>query len=323
MSQKQARTHEQARKVVCVICFQKAIKTRPINTIYEQHIRSYLPDFEQSNIFYPSVLCNNCRIKIDKHLPLRPIDYTTKSTGESHKPCICDICDVARSNPHSYITSQSLSKKKPGRPRTSSPKKRLSVCSKCLGEVGKGISHDCTKRKKITNILKVTGPDKEQVASRILGDKTNQANASSAPHFLTLKRDRGVPLNVLVPNKKARLTLENPSKVDHQMLKKIQLENKENTSGMNKLVRTLRKGKVNYEWGSMTKLKKQTHDLDEYFDEIHTQLDTHTNQETALSSVVYCSDLNNLVSHLLKKRGISEDFLVKIGVDGGGGSLKV
>ena len=38
---------------------------------------------------------------------------------------------------------------------------------------------------------------------------------------------------------------------------------------------------------------------------------------------VYCSDLSGLLSYILEIRELSEDFHVKIGIDSGGGSLKV
>lgn len=38
---------------------------------------------------------------------------------------------------------------------------------------------------------------------------------------------------------------------------------------------------------------------------------------------VYCNNLPGLVSHLLNSRGITEEFHLKIGIDGGGGLLKI
>lgn len=83
--------------------------------------------------------------------------------------------------------------------------------------------------------------------------------------IITLKRDRGVPVIVVIPNKKARLRIENPSKVDLHVVKSLQIINKENMSQLQRTTQTLRKGNIYVEWGVMTKIKEQSHDLDDYF----------------------------------------------------------
>lgn len=127
-----------------------------------------------------------------------------------------------------------------------------------------------------------------------------------------------------MPNKKSRTAIENlqNNKVDANLLKKIQITNSENESQISRTTRLLREHKVGYEWGAITDLKRQSRELDPFFTIASVDLDVSKDVRTTMK-VVYCSDLNGLVTHLLRKRDIGDDFLCKIGVDGGGGSLKV
>lgn len=324
------RNHEEAKKVVCVLCFRKASNCRKMSQRLINLVKIFIIDYTSDHLSYPSGLCSTCKIKLDKGTVINNvINYEERQIEKNVNDmgmCVCDICAVARSNSYEYQKDPSLKKNKAGRPSTSSPKKNMTVCSKCMSEVGKGVPHVCTSRNKIENILKVSGNQKEQVASRVLADISNTmpstSSAQNAP-ILTLKRDRGVPMNVVIPNKKARLALENPPIVDVHVLKEIQIENGQNMTQIQRTARTLRKSKVNVKFGAVTELQKQSHDLDEYFSVESVAIDVSKNLKK-LKSVVYCSDLNGLVTHLLNKRNMNDsEFLCKIGVDGGGGSLKV
>lgn len=315
------KNHEESRRSVCVLCFTKTSNSRKFNITYKTAISNILSDFLLKEEHYPCALCSNCRIKIDKKIYITVPDYTDKNLekNESENSCCdCDICVISRSKPY----SSSFKKPKPGRPRITSPKKRLSVCSKCMCVLNKGKPHVCTVRAKINNILNVSGDHKEQVANRVLRNITNQMPSTSSVSMVSLKRDRGVPLNVAVMSKRARLDMENPSVVNVNVLKEIQLENGQNMTQMKRTTRSLRKAKINVKRGVMTQLNTESHDLDAFFTVEAVEVDISKDLKKIMQ-VVYCCDLNGLVSHLLHKRNIGDSFLCKIGMDGGGGSLKV
>lgn len=323
--QNKKRSHDEARKVVCVLCFQKANNSRKISEKYSNLIKSFIPDFIINNGLYPSGLCATCRINLDKGKKIKLADYDDKNLvkNENENPCDCDICAVSKSNQHLYFKTQNLVKPKKGRPRLSSPKKRLSLCSKCFTELHRGKAHVCTVRSKVENVVRKSGEHHEQVASQILKDVTNSTPSSSKiPTTVTLKRGRGVPLNVVLPNKRLKSSIESPPVVGLDTLRNIQLRNGQNINQMEKTVHALREGKVPVQWGAMSKLKNETHDLDSFFTVESIAIDVDKNL-TKPVSVVYCNDLNGLVSYLMDKRGTTDDFFCKIGIDGGGGSLKV
>lgn len=165
---------------------------------------------------------------------------------------------------------------------------------------------------------------KEQIASRILRDITNVQSTSKETPTVQLKRERGTPITVLIPNKKARLDLENPPLVDVNVLKQLQTENGENFSQVQRTKKILKGANVKVKRGSMTELKNESHALDRFFPVDDSLLDVGKNHGKKYVPVVYCSNLNGLVSFLIQKREMNDDdFLCKIGIDGGGGSFKV
>lgn len=317
---KTKRTHDEARQHVCVLCFRKSNNSRKITERYSNAVAQHLPDFPIRREMYPCGLCGGCRIKIDTNRHITVTEYGEKNilVNGTDKLCDCDICLVAKAKPN----SSNYEKPNPGRPRVTSPKQRLSVCSKCMTVLNKGKPHMCTVREKVKNILNVSGVHKEQIASRVLKDITNNLPSTSSAPILTLKRDRGAEMNVIVPNKKQRSSIENAGEVDAQVLKQMQVKNGQNMRQTQRTSQILRKAKIKVKWGAMSQVNKETHDLDAYYTVESVEIDVDKNVKEAME-VVYCSNLNGLVSHLLQKRRMDDRFLCKIGVDGGGGSLKV
>ena len=108
----------------------------------------------------------------------------------------CRICAVAKSN----IQSSLSKKKKAGRPKVKDvadtpkhPDHRLVVCSKCFSRIGKGYSHDCTRRGKVANVeslLSKTPTTSERVASRIVHNSENAESKTLGPNPLPVGKNK-------------------------------------------------------------------------------------------------------------------------------------
>lgn len=199
------------------------------------------------------------------------------------------------------------------------------MCQKCFSTISRGKPHVCTFQNKIENLINAAGTAREQIAARILTDKLNITPATSNDiKTASLKRPRGHPLNISILSKKAKIEVETPPPIDVNVLKNIQIDTRTSTNQVKKIVKNLKtsSNKTVIERGTIKKLNEDSHSLDHFFSTETLTLDGAKHVKVA-TPVVYCHALNDLVSYLLEKRQITENYFVKIGIDGGGGSLKV
>ena len=172
--------HIICREKVCVACYRKArrINGREVRSVQDVLIESYRND----DLDFPSRICDGChlllekkKIKEDTVLPQVDSCDPERPTLPRNSKCSCKICAVTKST----INSSLSKKKKTGRPKTkttSDNASRLVVCSKCFSRIGKGYSHNCTRRGKVYNVenlLSKTPTTSERVASRIVQDLDN------------------------------------------------------------------------------------------------------------------------------------------------------
>lgn len=180
------KSHEENRKKVCVICFDKNKSVRPVTANQENVIQSTILGYRRSSMNFPSGICNTCRVYICKygegyteHVSVFDYQKNRVIFKRSDGPnCFCIICLVARltlHEPNIYLTKNSP----PGRTSISSK-----FCMKCFSTIRRGISHDCTlgKRKKnlkiiadneglclsrVTNTTRVTTEDMIRIRTRL------------------------------------------------------------------------------------------------------------------------------------------------------------
>ena len=182
--------HIRCRAKVCVVCYRKSsriVSKRDIKTIQTYLIDGYTKD----NINFPSGLCNGCHLLLVKKsvdentvLPLLySYDPERPTLLHSDLLCPCKICKVAKSTQNTLLSK----KKKAGHPRSSSPPtgiKNVVVCSKCFSKIGRGYSHNCSRRGKVSSVqdLLVKSPTTSQkVASRIIKDSATPLLATLGP----------------------------------------------------------------------------------------------------------------------------------------------
>ena len=65
-----ARTHSDARKVICAFCFLKK-EVRELSQNQEQWIKKIDPNFSLDDDKFPSGLCGSCRLALSAHYNVR------------------------------------------------------------------------------------------------------------------------------------------------------------------------------------------------------------------------------------------------------------
>ena len=188
------KTHEQCRKQSCCCCGGKAGPV-PVTKVFEERIKRWAkPDWDPKVFSYPTGLCQSCRARLvecERHkgtdIPGRPglkdmwdnfkLQNIHVARGQLTETCICDICTARRAHVGQLGTSkQDLVHKKivpKGEESNNKPAEiKRARCSKCLQEVGKGISHPCSsvsrKRNLVDLVSKQEGHAPEQIVAAVI-----------------------------------------------------------------------------------------------------------------------------------------------------------
>ena len=329
-----SKTHEEVRGATCGICFCKSRNVRPISESQLKQIRLEIyEDYNIENDIFPKGMCTTCRLALNNkredvktgkiphtrhYLPPR-FDYSqlyTSKITRNTPDCMCYICIRWR------IT---ISPKDCGPPQ---PKKKCVTlkCDKCESEIGRGLTHDCTKITQFNNIMDTLNSDgllKQQVTAaciRTLTDGSGDAVLSNLHGKPTQ-----VNINTNTSRKSNRFTKED--------LIRIQATIKISDNVLLQLLTNIR---VVFGRNSVEpKFKEYLTDLNSYLQPFFTTtsltLEHRIYHEDKTSELVnvqrpvfYCLDVDAFVKFIIEYRAIDPyESLVKIGIDGGGGFLKV
>ena len=71
------------------------------------------------------------------------------------------------------------------------------------------------------------------------------------------------------------------------------------------------------------KFQTISHQLSDFFTESTIQVETGIQGKQMEFLIIHCKDLSDLINHVLLSRQVFSDHIIKLGIDGGGGSLKV
>ena len=155
---KMKRSHEDNRKLICLVCFEKK---RHLNNITEVskvivNIREFfIPDYDPKCEYYPSSICSQCRKMLSKAkdnenviLPA-PFNFSTMSISKLTRNqdfCECLICEKARKTitPGTAKPTSRAGRPSSNQPDILPPAKPITVCERCLSVIGKGLPHPCT-----------------------------------------------------------------------------------------------------------------------------------------------------------------------------------
>lgn len=331
-----ARSHDEARKVLCILCFKKGKDVRPLSNrirmLIEKHCVAGI-DFDDVRL--PSRICTACRLTLDEYEKgifsrnIETFDYAQipqiymtrlRSTSLQSK-CECLVCEISRQNINNKSNCH------PGRPSSKSPPKALKLCSSCLSALHQGKPHKCSKSSMLSNL------------SELASDRNCEQNFACA--ILENTSFDGSPVNLSRPGGGHPLRVhktQNSPKSPNDNLpmmstsdmfgiqKDLNLSSRE-TLKLGQHIRKVSGSRKVIESSLKNKLYDQNHLLDEWF-EIKTidfvKIEQSNVTEQTPRTVVVCKDVQAFIHQVMIVRGIDEsNVMLKIGLDGGHGSLKI
>lgn len=331
-----ARNHEESRKVVCLLCFNKTKLMRNIsknaNVIINEH---FISGYDSRDVRFPSVLCSNCytivceygRKDFTHHINL--YDHSLLADDKAARTttniqCECKICLFARASTSANISQSSitLQKKKPGLSSTnpSNTKEVLKICSICFSNLKRGQQHICSNRKRHLNLLDIAPDDsvKEKICSTFIRDKV--ANSTSPSSSLSLACNNGRSISILTTPPPIRRQMSSDD------LHKIQTDmnlSSNQTKTLSKYIRSAMSDRNAIEPYSRNILLMKNHRLDNCF-KVQNQA-FWISDRLVDHPVVYCCSPRDIWRIIQEERNFDCDEHVRstIGIDGGGEFLKI
>ena len=352
-----AKTHEENRSQICLLCFNKSKVMRLLTEDHYETIENYILDgFDRSDNRLPNAICGTCRLTVQecsqgnfKRLQrLNVYDHSlvgtqpplTRTTANNlslaPSQCPCVVCLIARSKSINLGGATGSSKQPRGRPSSSNAftdekPQAITICSKCLTQLGKGKSHMCTVTSRADNIQSfvATSPTtatRDHVAAAILKEKESESGTSN---FKLSHVTGGRPFSVeMNPSQESKL--KQPV-FTHQIMSYMQNSLNLSNRKVLKVSKTMREatGRKAIEPHLKPMLHEKNHMFDEYFDVKYidfVKIEKNTVVDQCGRWTVLCNNVNALIDKIVELRGYDDDddeILIRIGIDGGGGFFKV
>lgn len=310
--------HERCRLKVCVLCYRKG--SRKLSATDIAAINEFVIDgYDVNNPDFPASLCNGCYLLLSKRRNGHDIDLPCFDDYDPQRPrdlrsevsCSCKICKIAKVDKREATKL----KKKPGRPSSSDTdgpsstlRRNIKICSQCFTIIHRGCVHNSNSCASLKNKVKN--------ASDLLG--------SSSPTVVRLHRK----LEKEERHKNDNSSTTSKFKISSENMSVIQQDLNLSTRETLVLASDIRKASQSrqiIEPCLKEKLYEKHHSLDDFFTLCSdaTFFLTSASQEKVTKPVVYCNDLIALIDHIKCHRDLDDDCLVRIGIDGGGGFIKV
>ena len=335
-----AKSHDQNRQTLCLLCLGKSKDMRPINSKHREIINEHIVQYDVEDNRLPNALCSTCRVVVldygrgnfKRRLDVADLSVMAGAppSTRSNSTCPCTLCDLASAsiNPSSTLST----KIRRGRPSLSELPENVkhratvstSLCSKCLSTVAKGIEHKCCETSRQKNIQRLIDNShqntKEQVASRVIKDKMESPKMSTSVRLSS----GGRPLEVVGT---AAIQSTSPQLISAHGMSMMQVDlnlSTNKTLAIAHHIRSSSRKRGAVESDLKSKLRQRNHLLDEYFDVATTTDFQDKDGSIQQQPTIYCCDLNGILHRIQEERNITaEDLTIKIGIDGGGGFLKV
>lgn len=340
---KTIKNHEDCRKVICLLCFKSSKDLRKLSQNHVSRIKHYA-GVDSSDARLPNAICSSCRKKLQKCnssdqlknsfdlLEVNKIKNVTNSIttrSSLNVSCKCIVCIIARQSGRISVITKIIKTKRLGRPpkiqNAELCRQTVKVCDRCLSNISKGVSHKCNKKTIQQNlksfINKIPQNHKEQLAVSIVKEKlsTECAISSGEQTKLATRSERLIPL--IVPKKKKT---ENQMTISAFNFIDIQSNLNLSTNQTLKLASNLRKTtnqRNTVEKNFKKKIQENSHNLDNFFSSI--EMNFQKSGEIIKQTAVFCNNVNLLLDFIFKKRNYEPGTQIKIGIDGGGGFIKI
>lgn len=311
--------------------------------------------YHQVKAVLPSGICDGCRTKVASQTSQNPrllpprMNYkkliddlkSVPLPTRSSPSCPCPICTVVTSAKHhkkidSACTLYKVSSAPVrGRPRETQPPGAGTsrTYNYCMSQVAKGKTHDCTRTKKFENIQNSLSPGmKEMLASSTIRVKLKgKIQDRNPPGPIALKTFYGGhKLNVspeAVTSTGARKSLNFSQVSTNAMIKmKIQLNLSNNqTIEASQILREDMGHRKGVEAKFRGDLRSRCTELKDFFEVrgMEFQCSQEGKIVKAVRNMVICTDVKGLLIAICGKRQGTGREAVRIGIDGGGGFLKI
>ena len=332
------KTHSDVRKCLCLLCFKAHKDLRNIKEMQRENIEKYVVSgLSADDDRLPTVICPTCRLVLHEynqgsfdrtinlfdHKQLGPLKPITRSSFE----CTCFMCTFYRDAFRRAAKNENVPR---GRPRTATPIP-IKVCNMCLSEISRGKEHNCQQNQRIHNILDFidTSPPKadEKVVSTIVDVHVHVQPEAKELSFT--RPQGGKPLTIMTSTQvKNRSNMQPKPSIDFENFQKIKEHQGLSAQKSLNLAKDLRCAFSNRKIITPDLKKKlidKSHALDDYYEVKSLSLVAKIAEKTygkIDAPVVYCVNIEGLVNFVAEERG-ADDFELKIGVDGGGGFLKI
>ena len=325
--------HDGNRSRICLLCMGKCKEMREISEEQLSLIDKYIVSgLDKHDTRLPNALCASCRLflnelKADPNIDTSNLDLfdysklnTPRPLTRSSPECFCYICELSASPLVVKSFNNTFSKKKSvGRPAAieTRPSTPIKICPICLSIIAKGTPHNCTVSQRHENVhgFIQSGPSNsgEKIAARVLKDVSMNGETTT----LSLSQRRGRPVRVeLFPEKEN--TPYSYSVEDMATFKKDLNLSTNTTLKLAHGLRAASKNKDAVDKGLKSFLIGRNRQLDDYYSVEYVDFDEGD------KPVVFCSAVGALVELILLERRMFEDGIeCKVGVDGGGGFLKI
>ena len=341
-----ALSHDQNRLKVCAVCYCRSGRkaTREVNTEQESLIQELVFDeYNKSDPKYPAGLCLTCLFTLSDHshghslqdktkeprkllLP-DPDTYETElkrfTRTSSDSPCSCRICEIGRLGALEWRRFVAKCKKEKSTSSTCQKFDRL--CKDCLAPIYRGSNHtegNCrSKRQSLENISQAvldSNSSMDIVTSHFLRSKAAETGSTS---FQVRSDTGGHPLSVSV----GRSGDPPLPSISLDQAKTIQNEANLSDRQVYKVFKNLRLqlGRKIVDPSLRDRLIKDKQQLDSFFSVGNIEFSDNEGKSIA-RPFVYCSDIVGFVHELAKQRNLNMgDLVVKVGLDGGKGHLKM
>ena len=334
-----AKSHDDFLKIVCGVCTCKSKHNQKITPgVLELIRRHHHPSYDVDKL--PSIICKSCLPTLkeldskgaDARRSLPNIDYSQYEvpvrTRAAEAHCTCGWCLVGRMNGLDYRRHEASVKNKPGRP-TDKPEEQptMVICRTCMGEIAKGVSHQCTKTNRNENLaglvraVSIEGSDR--VTSKLINARCDEEGIDKRTGSLTLPSgSKQLVINFGKRAEKPQLTY---AEVIH-ILNKTKLSNNQLKDVLAAI--RVKFGRKSVEPNFRMELPKISKALAEFFsvkmvDVKYTNLKKKIDK-TEQRPLVYLTDLEAFVNYILDAREMDHDnFCVMIGMDEGQKSIKI
>ena len=335
-----ARDHETSLKVLCGICLIKKAD-RQMNANQKLAALEIRPGFLDSD-YMPSGICTSCRLYLgnstsratsgpppcDYQALLRELECLPPRT-RGNLVCMCTVCQRVRAGRPGLVMQEQIETpklQKKGRPRTASPSVSKIICSSCMGEIKPGFPHPCNRSARRENVDRLLTPKiKEQITS----DTLKQKLEASGPQMSLSTSGRSLGITVSTQGGASKDAQD--FSISHEALKALQVKRNLSDRAVRDVASTIRDhhGRASVEPNYMTFVEDDIHSMARFF-QSHV-FDTYEKQDGNVKVTkvprpgVICTNVPGLIQFVKDKRAQAQDnnYRYKIGLDSGGGSLKV